>query len=83
MYCLNNYLKREARRKGKSYTCMNGVCHLCPGLSCSLRILRFLSVTVSKVTLDIISETAFGYKANSVLDPRNELAEAYEVLVNL
>jgi hypothetical protein len=38
---------------------------------------------VSKVTLDIIAETAFGYQVNSVLDPHNELAEAYETLVNL
>jgi hypothetical protein len=38
---------------------------------------------VSKVTLDIIAETAFGYQVNSVLNPHNELAEAYETLVNL
>lgn len=38
---------------------------------------------MSKVTLDIICETAFGYKCNSLLDPHNELAVAYEELINL
>ncbi|KZT23874.1 cytochrome P450 [Neolentinus lepideus HHB14362 ss-1] len=38
---------------------------------------------VSKVALDIICETAFGYKCNSLLDPNNELAIAYEQLLNL
>lgn len=37
---------------------------------------------VSKVTLDIICETAFGYKADSLHNPHNELAEAYENLLN-
>lgn len=38
---------------------------------------------VSKVTLDIICETAFGYKTDSLHNPHNELAEAYESLLNL
>ncbi|KAK7027335.1 hypothetical protein VNI00_015298 [Paramarasmius palmivorus] len=38
---------------------------------------------MSKVTLDIICETAFGYKSDSIHNPHNELAEAYEALVNL
>ncbi|KAG6911171.1 hypothetical protein DXG01_003911 [Tephrocybe rancida] len=38
---------------------------------------------MSKVTLDIICQTAFGYEADSLHDPHNELAEAYEQLVNL
>ncbi|KAL9708590.1 hypothetical protein Ac2012v2_008259 [Leucoagaricus gongylophorus] len=38
---------------------------------------------MSKVTLDIICETAFGYKADSLHDPHNELAAAYEKLIAL
>ncbi|KAF8640723.1 hypothetical protein AX17_000375 [Amanita inopinata Kibby_2008] len=38
---------------------------------------------MSKVTLDIICETGFGYKADSLHNPDNELAIAYEKLVNL
>ncbi|CAA7259771.1 unnamed protein product [Cyclocybe aegerita] len=38
---------------------------------------------LSKVTLDIICETAFGYKADSLHNPHNELAEAYEQLLSL
>ncbi|KAL0573760.1 hypothetical protein V5O48_008203 [Marasmius crinis-equi] len=38
---------------------------------------------MSKVTLDIICETAFGYRTDSIHNPHNELAEAYESLVNL
>ncbi|KAF8070436.1 cytochrome P450 [Lyophyllum atratum] len=38
---------------------------------------------MSKVTLDIICETAFGYNADSLHDPHNELAEAYEQLLSL
>ncbi|ESK89408.1 cytochrome p450 [Moniliophthora roreri MCA 2997] len=38
---------------------------------------------MSKVTLDIICETAFGYKSDSIHNPHNELAVAYEALVNL
>ncbi|TFK57629.1 cytochrome P450 [Heliocybe sulcata] len=38
---------------------------------------------MSKVALDIICETAFGYKCNSLLDHNNELAVAYEDLLNL
>ncbi|KAA1472366.1 cytochrome P450 [Dentipellis sp. KUC8613] len=37
----------------------------------------------SKVTLDIICDTAFGYHSNSLRDPHNELTEAYEQLLNL
>lgn len=40
-------------------------------------------ISVSKVTLDIICETAFGYKADSLHNPHNELAEAYELLLSL
>lgn len=39
--------------------------------------------TVSKVTLDIICDTAFGYKSNSLRDPHNELTEAYHNLLEL
>ncbi|KAL1715868.1 cytochrome P450 [Schizophyllum commune] len=38
---------------------------------------------MSKVTLDIICETAFGYRTDSLHNPHNELAEAYEELVNM
>ncbi|KIK58649.1 hypothetical protein GYMLUDRAFT_694295, partial [Collybiopsis luxurians FD-317 M1] len=38
---------------------------------------------MSKVTLDIICEAAFGYCTDSLHNPHNELAEAYEHLVNL
>ncbi|EGO03799.1 hypothetical protein SERLA73DRAFT_69628 [Serpula lacrymans var. lacrymans S7.3] len=38
---------------------------------------------MSKVTLDIICETAFGYKPDSLHNPHNELAEAYENLIDL
>ncbi|KAL0960786.1 hypothetical protein HGRIS_005807 [Hohenbuehelia grisea] len=38
---------------------------------------------MSKVTLDIICETAFGYKCDSLRNPHNELAEAYDNLLNL
>ncbi|KAJ8523234.1 hypothetical protein ONZ45_g289 [Pleurotus djamor] len=38
---------------------------------------------MSKVTLDIICETAFGYKTDSLNNPHNELAVAYETLLNL
>ncbi|KAF9029929.1 cytochrome P450 [Hymenopellis radicata] len=38
---------------------------------------------VGKVTLDIICLTAFGYITNSLHNPHNELAEAYEGLISL
>ncbi|KZP14082.1 cytochrome P450 [Athelia psychrophila] len=38
---------------------------------------------MSKATLDIICETAFGYKTDSLHNPHNELAVAYEELVGL
>lgn len=38
---------------------------------------------VSKVTLDIICETAFGYHADSLHNPHNELAHAYDRLLSL
>uniref|UniRef100_A0A8H8CGE5 Cytochrome P450 n=1 Tax=Psilocybe cubensis TaxID=181762 RepID=A0A8H8CGE5_PSICU len=38
---------------------------------------------LSKVTLDIICETAFGYQTDSLHNPHNELAEAYEILTSL
>lgn len=38
---------------------------------------------MSKVTLDIICETAFGYKVDTLHDPHNELAEAFEQLIGL
>ncbi|KAF9005232.1 cytochrome P450 [Cyathus striatus] len=37
----------------------------------------------SKVTLDMICEAAFGYKTDSLHNPHNELAVAYENLINL
>ena len=36
---------------------------------------------MSKVTLDIICDAALGYDADSLHDPHNELAEAYEQLL--
>lgn len=42
-----------------------------------------LFIQVSKVTLDIICETGFGYKSDSLHNPHNELAEAYEDLLRL
>ncbi|KAI0259303.1 cytochrome P450 [Gloeopeniophorella convolvens] len=38
---------------------------------------------MSKVTLDIICDAAFGYHSNSLRDPHNELATAYEDLIDL
>ncbi|PBK99440.1 cytochrome P450 [Armillaria gallica] len=38
---------------------------------------------LSKVTLDIICETAFGYHADSLNNPHDELAEAYDTLLSL
>ncbi|TFK73628.1 cytochrome P450 [Pluteus cervinus] len=38
---------------------------------------------LSKVTLDIICETAFGYQPDSLHNPHNELAEAYEQILSL
>ncbi|KAG7444977.1 cytochrome P450 [Guyanagaster necrorhizus] len=38
---------------------------------------------MSKATLDIICETAFGYHTDSLHNPHNELAEAYEKLLSL
>ncbi|KAF8868304.1 cytochrome P450 [Infundibulicybe gibba] len=38
---------------------------------------------MSKVTLDIICETAFGYRSDSLHNPHNELAVAYEHLIDL
>ena len=38
---------------------------------------------VSKVTLDIICVTAFGYESNSLTNPHNALKVAYEELMNL
>ena len=53
----------------------------------SLIYLRFLMpdswMAVSKVTLDIICETAFGYNADSLHNPNNELLVAYEQLLAL
>lgn len=40
-------------------------------------------LVVSKVTLDIITVAAFGYNVNSLHNPNNELAEAYEELISL
>ncbi|KAK0501516.1 cytochrome P450 [Armillaria luteobubalina] len=38
---------------------------------------------MSKATLDIICKTAFGYHTDSLHNPHNELAEAYEMLLSL
>jgi cytochrome P450 len=38
---------------------------------------------VSKVTLDIICDTAFGYTSDSLRNPDNELTHAYETLLSL
>ncbi|KAF7980393.1 hypothetical protein HWV62_38192 [Athelia sp. TMB] len=38
---------------------------------------------MAKVTLDIICSTAFGYDTDSLHNPHNELAQAYEHLLNL
>lgn len=52
----------------------------------SIFLFRFSTIIqtlVSKVTLDIICETAFGYHADSLNNPHDELAEAYDTLLNL
>jgi hypothetical protein len=46
-------------------------------------LMNYPSFLVSKATLDIICETAFGYKADSLHNPENELAVAYERLLDL
>ncbi|KIM92040.1 hypothetical protein PILCRDRAFT_109612 [Piloderma croceum F 1598] len=38
---------------------------------------------MSKVTLDIICKTAFDYESDSLHNPYNELAQAYESMINL
>ncbi|SJL03999.1 related to Cytochrome P450 [Armillaria ostoyae] len=40
-------------------------------------------MALSKATLDIICKTAFGYHTDSLHNPHNELAEAYEMLLSL
>lgn len=39
--------------------------------------------SVSKATLDIICETAFGNRSDSLHNAHNELAEAYDTLTSL
>lgn len=48
--------------------------------SCFPSLITFV---VSKATLDIVCSTAFGYKSDSLHNPHNELAEAYENLISL
>lgn len=60
---------------------MTGVCistHVCYSTKAYL-----FSSTVSKVTLDVICATAFGYHSDSVQSDDNELAEAYHDLLGL
>ena len=38
---------------------------------------------MSKVTLDIICDTAFGYKSEALTNPHNELTHSYEAILNL
>ncbi|KAF9055322.1 cytochrome P450 [Hymenopellis radicata] len=38
---------------------------------------------LSKVTLDILCETAFGYRSNSICDSSNELSVAYENILRI
>jgi hypothetical protein len=45
-------------------------------------LLTIYHPAVSKVTLDIICSTAFAYEADSLHDPHNELALAYEKLID-
>ncbi|KAG7093942.1 hypothetical protein E1B28_007575 [Marasmius oreades] len=45
--------------------------------------IEHMYVWMSKVTLDIICTSAFGYNADSLHNPHNELAEAYEELISL
>lgn len=40
-------------------------------------------VLVSKVTFDIMCETVFGYKADSLHNPENEFKVAYDRIVSL
>ncbi|KAL0960785.1 hypothetical protein HGRIS_005806 [Hohenbuehelia grisea] len=42
-----------------------------------------MSEYVTKVALDIICKTAFGYNCDSLRNPHNELAEAYEEVMGL
>ena len=56
------------------------------GMSSAVNIEQFPAhnwFAVSKTALDIICLTAFGYKTDSLHNPHNELAEAYEELLNL
>jgi len=68
--------------KARFYTCMIGVSSSSRSheRSCPKPL---IIPAVSKVTLDIICETAFGYKADSLHNPHNELAVAYETLIDL
>ncbi|KAG6877828.1 hypothetical protein C0993_003490 [Termitomyces sp. T159_Od127] len=71
---------RKIQRKAKSFLCTNGVRTMLYNFK---GICIIEPPAVSKVTLDIICQTAFGYKADSLHDPHNELAEAYEELLGL
>ncbi|THU80948.1 cytochrome P450 [Dendrothele bispora CBS 962.96] len=46
-------------------------------------IVEKMYIWMSKVTLDIICLSAFGYETDSLHNPHNELAEAYEELIKL
>lgn len=73
----NDEIDSQSRKRGKQCMSMIGVC---PIYSCfnGLHV-----ILVSKATLDIICETAFGYKTDSLHSPENELAVAYETLLGL
>lgn len=63
----------------RSYPCTNGV-RLTALTSDNGALMQKL---VSRAALDIICLTAFGYRTDSLHNPHNELAEAYEELLNL
>lgn len=57
---------------------MNGVCPIYYVFFNGLHI-----ILVGKVALDIICDTAFGYQVNSLQNPENELAVAFDKGANL
>ena len=76
-FCRKKSKQSIPRKRENNLQCTSGVSL---ALSTSHKCLRRL---VGKVTLDIISLTAFGYKTDCLHDPHNELAQAYEVLVGM
>ena len=70
----------EILRRELDCSCMNGVCVSL--FNPSALYLFACSFSVSIATLDIICATAFGYDSDSLHNPHNELAEAYDILTS-